>query len=417
MVKFVSINNAKNFIAFFAHAILLLLLVSSPVNSKIAGACWVFFCVLGIWSFKFGTSQANITANSAAKVWFSACLLALTLRALPQFYWGDSWEERHAEVRLLLGALGLLGLVHYGRFTTGESRWLGYGVVLATWAAFCLMVFWGLTYVPTNQIPWGASIALLVCVVLPLVVDPSPLPLAKRLFYVSGVIAGLCAVFLSQARGSYGIVIWISMVLLWYLVRGHIKWRRFTVGGLMVVAFGGLLVQALPNVASVPIQRVELAVTEFALSTRTTAGSANSSVGARLYMWQRAITEFPDHLLMGVGHDARKAAIHRWGAEANAPAVSALGHLHNDYLQSLFDHGLFALLGFLTLIAGIFLVALCLRKESPLASLGLAGILFMHASSSLTNMNFAHNYYPTMLSISIGLCFLIYIKENSVRSN
>lgn len=396
-------------------AILIILLVLSPLNSKIAGACWLFLFILGVWSFKFGVPLRLGPRYEVVKIWFGFCVLALGLRAIPQFYWGDSWEERHAEFRLLIGAFGLIGLVRYGRMTAIDSRWLGYGAVIAAWAGFCLIAFWGLAHVPTNQIPWGASMALITCLVLPLALNPSPLARAKRLFYASGVIAGLCAVFLSQARGSYGIALWVGGVLLWYLFNGRLKWQRFIMGLLVAFVFSGLLVQMLPNIASVPVQRVELAVAEFSSATNAEADGVNSSVGARIYMWQRAISEIPNNLLLGIGHDARKAAIQSWGNEANAPAVSALGHLHSDYLQSIFDHGLFALLSFLAFGIAILLMAFLMRKVNYLMSLGLMGILFMHSTSSLTNMNFAHNYYPTMLSVAITLCFLIHLNDDFIR--
>lgn len=399
---------AKYFKAGFANKILLLLLVFSPVNSKIAGACWLLFFILGARSFKLGKHQGNTTAYSATKIWLMACLLALAFRSAPQFYWGDSWQERHAEFRLLIGAIGLVGMANYFRLTIHESRWLGYGVILAIWFGFFWIIFLGWEHTPTNRIPWGASMAFLVCLALPFVFDSTPISLLKRLFYVSGVIAGVYAVFLSQARGAYGIVLWIGIVFLWHAVKVGFNWRQFTAGMLIVVSFSSLLVIIFPDIATIPIQRIELAAAELAHSASTTADAADSSVGARVYMWKRAVEEIPDNLLFGVGRDARIAAIQRWGSEANAPIVVRLRHLHNDYLQSLFDHGLFALFSFLTLIAGIFLMIFRLQKENPLASLGLAGILFTHASTSLTNMNFAHNYYPTMLSISISLCFFLY---------
>ena len=34
---------------------------------------------------------------------------------------------------------------------------------------------------------------------------------------------------------------------------------------------------------------------------------------------------------------------------------------------------------------------------------GLASVLFLHMSAELTNMNFAHNYYPTILSLAVTL--------------
>jgi hypothetical protein len=56
---------------------------------------------------------------------------------------------------------------------------------------------------------------------------------------------------------------------------------------------------------------------------------------------------------------------------------------------------------------GLLLMARKLRashdvRHKALAA-GLAGVVFMLMSSGLSNMNFAHNYYPTVLSLAVTL--------------
>ena len=388
----------------------LLLLVLAPLNSKLAGACWLALCLLGLWSFKQGSTQESAAEFSAAKGWVLACLLALALRVIPQFYWGDSWDERHAEFRLLFGAIGLLWLVHYARCTSLQLKWLGYALVLALWTGFGWMLVFGTALAPTNQIPWGASMSLLVCVVLALTLSASSQPLSMRLFYASGVVVGICAALLSQARGSYGIVLWVGGVVLWHFATSGIKWRALMSRVLVGLVAVTLLVQIFPQLISIPAQRIQLAVQEFSAMDSTKEASLNTSVGARLYLWKRAVKEVPDHLFLGVGREARMASIQRWGAEVNSETAQKLGHLHNNYIHELFDQGLFGLGSFLSFMAGIFYMFMRLRKEQPMAALGMAGILFMHSTSNLTNVNFAHNYYPTMLSVAIVICLLLFMK-------
>ncbi len=390
--------------------VVLLLLVLAPLNSKLAGACWLALCLLGFWLFKYGSAQEPTTEFSAAKAWVYACLSALALRAVTQFYWGDSWGERHAEFRLLFGALGLLGLVQYARFTSAQLKWLGYALVLATWAGFGLMLVLGAGRAPTNQIPWGASMSLLVCVVLALTLSASSQPLLTRFFYASGVLVGVGAVLLSQARGSYGIVLWVGGVVVLHYASSGIKLRALARRILAGVIASVILVQIFPQLVSIPAHRIQLAVKEFSDTDISKAATINTSVGVRLYLWKRAVEEVPDHLLMGVGREERMAFIQRWGDAANSPTVKSLGHLHNNYIEELFDQGLFGLGSFLSFLAGLFYMVMRLRKDQPMAALGVAGILFMHSTSSLTNVNFAHNYYPTMLSVAVAVCLLLFMK-------
>jgi O-antigen ligase len=391
---------------------ILLLLVLTPLNSKLAGACWLALALLGAWSFLRGSAKRTTSDFDAAKGWVFACLLALALRAVSQLYWGDTWGERHAEFRLLFGALGLLGLAHCACFTRAQLKWLGSALVLALWAGFGLMLLFGAGRAPTNQIPWGASMSLLVCVVLALTLNASSEPWRVRLFHASGVLVGVCAVLLSQARGSYGLVFWVAGVLLWHYAKRGVKWRAL-IGPVMLAAVVlALFSQIFPQLVAVPAQRVQLAVSEFSAIDSSHDSRFDSSVGARVYLWKRALEEIPDHLLMGVGREVRMASIQRWGEQANSSMVKSLGHLHNNYLEELFDQGLFGLGSFLAFLAGLLYMVMRLRKDQPMAAVGMAGILFMHSSSSLTNVNFAHNYYPTVLSVAVSVCLLLFMRTS-----
>jgi O-antigen ligase len=140
--------------------------------------------------------------------------------------------------------------------------------------------------------------------------------------------------------------------------------------------------------------------------------SINTSVGARLYLWKKAAVEIPDNLIMGVGLEGRMESIRRWSTEDNSATIKSLGHLHNNYLGGLFVHGLFGIASFMSFTAGLFYMVIRLRKKNSMAALGIAGILFIHSTSSWTNVNFAHNYYPTMLSVSVVLCFLLFMNSS-----
>ena len=90
------------------------------------------------------------------------------------------------------------------------------------------------------------------------------------------------------------------------------------------------------------------------------------------------------------------AHIRQWGEEANSSVIKDLGHMHNEYLQTLMGHGLWGLATLLSYSQGLLLLAPKLVaspdvRQKPLAY-GLASVVFMHMSSGLSSMNFAHNY-------------------------
>jgi O-antigen ligase len=99
--------------------------------------------------------------------------------------------------------------------------------------------------------------------------------------------------------------------------------------------------------------------------------------------------------------------LRQWGNEASSPVVKSLGHLHNEYLHTLLDHGLWGLASFLSYSLGLMLMVRKLRATGEVhhkaLAVGLASMLFLHMSAALTNMNFAHNYYPTIMSLAVTL--------------
>ena len=124
-------------------------------------------------------------------------------------------------------------------------------------------------------------------------------------------------------------------------------------------------------------------------------------------MWERSLGASLQSPWIGYGREGRLLQLRQWGDEASAPVVKSLGHLHNEYLHTLLDHGLWGLASFLSYSLGLVLMVRKLRATGEILhkalAAGLASVLFLHMSAALTNMNFAHNYYPTILSLAVTL--------------
>lgn len=381
--------------------ILYLLLALSAVSSKIAGAAWLLLVLGGVlaWAQSRSTSYRE-EAHTAARIWLGVCLLALLVRTVPVTYWGDPWEERHAEIRLLLGALGAWGLTRKWCLST---RWVLHSLTLASVLGLALVLIVGPDHLPTNSIPWAGAIAMVGLFLL----HGATLLALQRLeaaVWGMGAVSAMAAVLASGSRGAYGIVPWAVFWLLWHKRRA-ISRSKFAIAIVVsAVAVTGLLNTTL---IQTPYSRVVTAVTEWQSSLADQSDWQNSSVGARISLWRLAEQAVPHQPWLGYGHDERLNLIHQWGTDHNSTIVTTLGHMHNQYLHDLMDHGLWGLASTLSYLTGLLGLAWwLLKRQQTFAGWTLGGLAFMHATTSLTNVNFAHNYYPTIMSIVAGLALL-----------
>lgn len=397
----------------FSDLLTVLLFVSlalASVSTKWAGAAWL---LLLVWGLVPGLRSARVLnpadIQTAATAWLIVCALALLVRAVPVVYWNDPWEERHAEFRLLLGALGIWGLTR-GRGV--YTAWALHGLAIAGGLGLGLTLWVSRGDLPTHPIPWAGGMAMVCLLLLHSAVIVAKLPL-QRWAWGLGAGAALAAVLISETRGAYGVVLWAGAWLLWQW-REKITLKSLALAMLIAVA----LLVGLRNTALVqtPLNRVLTAVSEMQGSQTQQEGAQNSSVGARVELWKLAAQAVPQKPWLGHGHDERLNMIKKWGKDHNSEAVTSLGHMHNQYLHDLMDHGVLGLISGLVYLFGLTGLSIwLLKRKQALAGWTLGGVAFMHASANLTNVNFAHNYYPTMMSIVVGLALLHSINSSSPR--
>ena len=415
---------------FFFWLPLTILLAASTLNTKAPGFAWLLFMLAGLWAWwqSRRASDAPSTAmepgettlqkspyRSLARIWLLTTLAALLLKTVPMLYWGDPWEERHAELRLFLGALGLYGLcqlplqrLRRNYLNANYMAWVGTGLAVACLLASWLVLTKCSNAAPTNRIPWAAALTLSTCTLLTLARVTSDYRL--RYIWLAASFAGLLAVLASDVRGAFGLaLVWPVLALYLFKVRSsptlpHARLKA----GLKLTAALLLVAVLIPSpFVQKPLERMQIAWPEWQASQISAALGANTSVGARLYMWQRSLGAVTESPLIGYGREGRLMHLRQWGDEASSPVVKSLGHLHNEYLHTLLDHGLWGLASLLSYSVGLVLMVRKLRATGDIhhksLAAGLASVLFLHMSAELTNMNFAHNYYPTMLSLAVTL--------------
>ena len=322
-------------------------------------------------------------------------------------FWPDQPDTLHAEWRLLLAAMATNQLIAR---KPDPERWRAF--VMPAMALACIAAL-GMAWkavpryaVPSNLIPWSVSVALLLCILLPYILD-SRSPATNRRLYAVAAGLGLGAILLGQARGALGILVWAA----WLSVA---KWRERYPGikswKVAVLGLSGAAILA--SSAWLPSDPIRLREGLREVVAASEKGNFNSSMGARVYNWSLGWTSFKESPWVGIGGRERLNRIKSAGMELSPDQqgqrfdeVRRLGHVHNQFLHSAMDGGVVGLVSTLAVLAGLGFAAFRLRHVDPVASRQLQGILFMHTTAGLTNVNMAHNYYAIMLSLAVAAVF------------
>jgi len=389
------------------------LLALASLNTKALGAAWALLVVVGLWQLHH-SRRLDKTAPFPAfvKLWLWATLVGFAVKALATAYWNDPWPERHGEIRVLLGALAAYGAYGYWRERAAQCQklivWISHALSLTALLGLSWVIWHGRWQLTTHPIPWAGVMGMFSCWLLALGLDER-FELAHRRWWLLGSGLAVMAVLASQSRGAFVVAMWWLGVVGWRAWRSlrhlshpsgslqRLAWRGATAAALLVgLSFTPLLER--------PRLSLQDAVSEAQLALQAPAEGSNSSVGARLYMWQRSLSAIAQAPWLGHGHDGRKALIQQWAQDAQSEEVQRLGHVHNEYLHQLIDHGVLGLLSQAAIVLGLLRVVLQLRQTGAgTAALALGGIWTVYAVGSLSNVNFAHNYYTGGLSLMTGL--------------
>ena len=139
---------------------------------------------MGLWAFlrseRIQRSEGSLLVQNwahtgpspveeAARIWLFACLAATAIRIIPHAFWQDNWDRRHAEVRLVLGAMATVALVKWPPFyrLMGLQRiFLSYAIAVACAIGLGVTALYG-RETPLHAIAWAVSLSFLVCLLAP----------------------------------------------------------------------------------------------------------------------------------------------------------------------------------------------------------------------------------------------------------
>ncbi len=398
----------------FFGLVLALPLALSSLNSKAMGLAWLLLVLAGAWAAVQHRSGDNASDNLTwLKTWCLVATVALLIKSALVVHWTDPWGERHGELRLFFGAWALFGLVRWWRLERSTLVLLAHAMTLTSALGLAWVIALGRTELAAHHIPWASAMAMVSAFLLALSLK-SDFPLTQRYLWMAGGLMAVMAVLSSQSRGAYGIILWWLLVGAHHLVvsepirslttvttQSSPAWQKWAWVGAVCLGLAGL---SQSPVIERPIQSLHDAVTEIRQSRLSLTEGANSSVGARLYMWRQSLEAIGDSPWTGHGHEARKNFLVMWGQSAQSDEVKRLGHVHNEYLHQLLDHGIWGLTSQLLYLTALFWISWQLHQSrQTAASFALAGVAFMHMTTSLSNVNFSHNYYTATFSLMVGL--------------
>ena len=381
----------------------------SPANTKIAGAAWLFICVAGaVVAFQSRKVRVDLSDGVAAasRAWLVCCAVSAALATALALYRPHGPDSLHAEYRLLAAAAAVHVLVRKRSWSlVWRSLMLPAVAMACVTALLQVAVTPDRLFLPSNALPWAVSVAFFLCLLLPRLFSAQVS--TNRRWWGVAAVAGLLAVLMSQSRGAYGVL----LLPLW--LAGS-AWRQThlqaRLGRLATAGVAAMLLLAASAWHPADPLRLRLAVTE--VSKAQAQGDYNTSMGARVYLWSLAWHGFTESPLVGIGGQERLKRIHEAGLDlpdaqrSQLAVVRKVGHVHNQYLHAAMDGGLVGLAATLAVLAGLAAGAFKLRRIDRVASQQLAGLLLMHATASLTNVNMAHNYYAVMLALAVSLVLL-----------
>eukprot|EP01031_Cornospumella_fuschlensis_P025922 gene25922-31305_t len=197
------------------------------------------------------------TNETLAKIWLIATVLAFLLKIVPTIYWNDSWGERHAEIRLLLGALGTYALCRWDVIREEKVYLMAWAVSFSCGLAMLLMLVSVREAAPTNPIPWAAAIALCSAWLVSIGFSHQ-VSSTSRWVWGIGSLMGLIAVLISENRGAYGLALLLPVV-----------WMRR-----LIILIGGALFSQTAIVQR-PLQRIQVAIDEVKLSHESLEANVN----------------------------------------------------------------------------------------------------------------------------------------------
>ena len=329
----------------------------------------------------------------------------------------DGWlsGERGSALEKPLKILLTLPCLFYLAKRPPQARWLWHGLVVGAIGAASVAVYQALGSLDalragwfraqgfTNAIQFGNLALLLGIMALCGWFAPSRQQTLWRGWLLAGFLSGLLASFLSGSRGG-----WLALILLAGLFLAYLAFAGYWRSVLAIALIGAAAGFALLQIPQLHMKERVLLIKQGAAGYSTN-GIANTSVGARLQMWQFGWDLYRAKPLFGwtqLGYMTEK----RLAIDANRldPMQAEFNHPHNELLDAASKRGTVGLLILvLAYAAPLFAFAHRFKSSAHIEAraISMAGMLIpiAYAAYGLTQSFLPHNSGATMYVYSLVL--------------
>lgn len=341
-----------------------------------------------------------------------AVLAFLAVCVASKYYHDTPWNVIDNPSRALLVVLTCWVIV---RVTPNPER-LWHGITVALAAALLIIGYQYFWLADSRPSAWVQPIAF-ANMVAALALVGFARPGESRRAHGMAWFNVFCAVAILMMNGTRGAMIAMLVTLFPLLL---VRYQRFSARMFLVatLAIAGVVAGSYLLPHSPVAKRVDQAFVEV---RKFEQGNAESSVGARLKMWEIGLAYFQEHPWsgIGVGQFARvlRASPYCDGRskESKESMVCVLEHAHNDVVEAATTTGLPGLLAFL----GLFLVPAAVavralrrcRANGNERGVSLAcaslGVVMASLVSGLTQVTMAHQanvvFYAGLIGLLLGL--------------
>lgn len=186
----------------------------------------------------------------------------------------------------------------------------------------------------------------------------SSLHIPYTLFLTIGML--ISSFYVSKAAGNKERVLYLFSMLLYFVTIGYIGGRSgyiafivlspFVIYNLMgqrhIIKILVVSILAVSILFAFPVVRSRFAKIKEDLQLYK-HGDIDTSLGARFYMWQIALTQIKNNPLLGIGTDGFKQST---GLEKKFKAIQHIAHPHSSFLYVMVSYGLLGLIAFCWLL-------------------------------------------------------------------